>query len=194
LARHTGTRPQGPFRDKRRTLTTRITDETRTKLDEAAAASGRSLAQEIELRLDRSFTEGVLAESLELSFGRETAAVMLAVAFAMRRVSPLVGLPAANDEAGFTFDAAFIADQGLVAAHKVIETIRLDPPPKLASAPPFLAEVWRSLGEHAAVAVCRDIAHAATSPDQLGRWGELVRDWLGRDRLQSIKSKLNPKS
>lgn len=46
-----GPRPQGPFEGKRRTLTTRITDETRAKLDAAAKASGRSLSQEIELKL-----------------------------------------------------------------------------------------------------------------------------------------------
>lgn len=50
-----GPRSRGPYTDKRRTLSTRITDETRAKLDDASKASGRSLSQEIELRLERSF-------------------------------------------------------------------------------------------------------------------------------------------
>ncbi len=52
-----GPKPRGPFADKRRTLTTRITDRTRQRLEDAAAATDRSLSQEIEMRLERSFTE-----------------------------------------------------------------------------------------------------------------------------------------
>ncbi len=59
-----GPRPQGPFEDKRRTLSTRITDETRTKLEGAREATGRSLSQEIEFRLDASFRDdGHLTET-----------------------------------------------------------------------------------------------------------------------------------
>jgi hypothetical protein len=50
-----GPKPKGPYEDKRRTLTTRITETTRAKLEEAANSSGRSLSQEIEFRLGRSF-------------------------------------------------------------------------------------------------------------------------------------------
>ncbi len=52
-----GPKPRGPFADKRRTLTTRITDRTRQRLEDAAAATDRSLSQEIEMRLERSFAE-----------------------------------------------------------------------------------------------------------------------------------------
>lgn len=50
-----GPRPRGPFADKRKTLTTRITNKTRENLDAAAKATDRSLSQEIEFRLERSF-------------------------------------------------------------------------------------------------------------------------------------------
>jgi TraY domain len=50
-----GPKPRGPFKDKRRTITTRITEEIRAKLEAACAASGRSLSQEIELRLEIAF-------------------------------------------------------------------------------------------------------------------------------------------
>ncbi len=43
--------------DRRKTTSTRITPETRARLEEAAKGSHRSLAQEIEMRLERSFTE-----------------------------------------------------------------------------------------------------------------------------------------
>jgi hypothetical protein len=38
-------------------MSTRITSETRAQLEKAAAESGRSLAQEIEIRLEQSFAE-----------------------------------------------------------------------------------------------------------------------------------------
>ena len=41
--------------DRRKTTSTRVTPETRGKIEEAAAQSGRSLAQEIEFRLEQSF-------------------------------------------------------------------------------------------------------------------------------------------
>ena len=41
--------------DRRKTTSTRITPETRAQLEEAAAQSGRSLAQEMEFRLEQSF-------------------------------------------------------------------------------------------------------------------------------------------
>ncbi len=50
-----GPKPRGPFIDKRKTMSTRLTSKTRAQLDAAAAQSGRSLSQEIELRLVLSF-------------------------------------------------------------------------------------------------------------------------------------------
>ena len=52
-----GPRPRGPYADKRKTLTTRITNKTRESLDAAAKATDRSLSQEIEFRLERSFLQ-----------------------------------------------------------------------------------------------------------------------------------------
>jgi len=48
-----GVKPRGPFANKKRALTTRITEETRAMLEADAEAAGRSLSQEIELRLVR---------------------------------------------------------------------------------------------------------------------------------------------
>ena len=43
--------------DRRETTSTRLTSETRGQIKEAAAQSGRSLAQEIEIRLEQSFLD-----------------------------------------------------------------------------------------------------------------------------------------
>lgn len=50
-----GAKPQGPYEGKSKTITTRITPLTRRRLEEAAESAGRSLSQEIEFRLERSF-------------------------------------------------------------------------------------------------------------------------------------------
>jgi hypothetical protein len=46
-----GRKPNGPLRHKTATLTTRITEGTRAALVAAAERGGRSLSQEVELRL-----------------------------------------------------------------------------------------------------------------------------------------------
>jgi len=46
-----GAKPKGPFKGKSATLTTRITPETRVELERSAQERGRSLSQEVELRL-----------------------------------------------------------------------------------------------------------------------------------------------
>jgi hypothetical protein len=63
----------------------RVTPEFKAKLDKAAKESGRSLAQEIEFRLERSLDkERYQLDSLELAFGPQIAGVMLALGHIMR--------------------------------------------------------------------------------------------------------------
>ncbi len=52
--RKPGPRPRGPYVNKRRTFSTKITEETRRYLEERAALNDRSLSQEIEFILDKS--------------------------------------------------------------------------------------------------------------------------------------------
>ena len=59
--------------DRRKTTSTRMTPEIRARLEEAAAQSGRSLAQEIELRVDQSF----LADEFLGGPGNATAAKLV---------------------------------------------------------------------------------------------------------------------
>src|SRR5215469_460341 len=50
-----GRKPQGDFAKKTAMLTTRITQKTRSALERAAQAAGRSISQEAERRIDHSF-------------------------------------------------------------------------------------------------------------------------------------------
>jgi hypothetical protein len=62
----------------------RVPPQLKEAMDQAAAESGRSVAQEIELRLDRSFrTESLLNEVLDLSFGQENANYLYVLGVAM---------------------------------------------------------------------------------------------------------------
>lgn len=49
---------------RRSTLSVRLTPEGRSRLEQAASASDRSLAQEVEFRLERSFREGDIYAAL----------------------------------------------------------------------------------------------------------------------------------
>lgn len=50
-----GRPPKAPGDGKRWPLNMRTTRELRDRLEQAATASGRSLAQEVEMRLEKSF-------------------------------------------------------------------------------------------------------------------------------------------
>lgn len=74
MARKVGAPARGEYIDRTRTLTTRITGDLRDALDVAAAQSGRSLGQEVERRLRRSFDED--QRIIETLGGRENYAIL----------------------------------------------------------------------------------------------------------------------
>jgi hypothetical protein len=83
--RRSGPSPRGPFEDKRRTFTTRITELTRKALDAAAEATGRSLSQEIEVRLEATFHADREARAFsDVFYGTEFASLLEVIAKAMR--------------------------------------------------------------------------------------------------------------
>jgi hypothetical protein len=68
----------------------RVTSELKRRLDEAAERSGRSQSQEVELRLERSFDrEDLLGEVLSLAYGKEAAALLMALGLIMGESSDL---------------------------------------------------------------------------------------------------------
>jgi hypothetical protein len=69
----TGPAPKGEYVDKAKTLSTRITADLRAALDSAKEKSGRSLSQEIEYRLRRSFEEDTKIK--DIFGGRENYAI-----------------------------------------------------------------------------------------------------------------------
>src|SRR5947209_93687 len=70
---------------KRYPLNMRTTYDVRRKLELRAAESGRSIAQEVEIRLERSFAEQEsLLEVLSLAYGADLAGIILSVGEAMK--------------------------------------------------------------------------------------------------------------
>ena len=86
MATKRGRKPQGPYADKSSVLTTRITTELREKLDRARKQHPefRSLSQEVEHRLRRSFNED---EPIKELFGsKEAYAIARLVTFILDAV------------------------------------------------------------------------------------------------------------
>jgi hypothetical protein len=75
---------RNPRPGERFTIATRVQRELKLRLDAAAEASGRSQAQETELRLERSFDRtDLLSEVLSLAFGKELAGLLIILGTAM---------------------------------------------------------------------------------------------------------------
>lgn len=76
------TKPPAP--NERVPVALRVTPEIKIRLDTAASQGGRSLSQEAEIRLERSFErEDLLSEALTLAYGRKAAGVLMAIAYVM---------------------------------------------------------------------------------------------------------------
>src|SRR5262245_43088405 len=59
-------------------LGVRVTPEAKRRLEKAAAEFGRSISQEAELRLERSFDrDDLLNEVLSLAYGRQVAGILM---------------------------------------------------------------------------------------------------------------------
>jgi|HubBroStandDraft_6_1064221.scaffolds.fasta_scaffold572264_1 hypothetical protein len=68
-ARPRGRPPIDPAERKRRNFTFRVTDQLHDELSKAAAASGRSVSEEIEWRVSQSFSEqNLVASTVDAAF------------------------------------------------------------------------------------------------------------------------------
>lgn len=88
--RRPGRPGRAPVPGERVGLSLRVTPEVKASLDAAAASSGRSLSQEAEIRLERSFqNEELLPQLLDLAYGREIAGMLLLIGETLHRVATL---------------------------------------------------------------------------------------------------------
>ncbi len=166
-----GPRPRGPFEDKRRTLTTRITDGTRDRLDTAAAAAGRSLSQEIEMRLEQSFRD-------------EDRAVLFSEAFygpQLAGILQLIGAVTRNVVA----QSQWLEDPGafstvLTAIEETLSAIR----PAGDDLKRQDVNLTREISRHWLLQIAAK--HAPDDRNYLARWGRSVRAGLGEPAAARI--------
>lgn len=85
MPRRANTSGKRPKDGKRYPLNMRTTFDVRQRLETEAAASGRSLTQEAEMRIERSFLDQKNSlEALDLTFGRDLAGILHILGEAMK--------------------------------------------------------------------------------------------------------------
>lgn len=105
-----------PNAGKRYPLNMRTTFELRRQLEGAASASGRSLAQEAELRIEHSFRDRrLLQEALELAYGREGADILANIGEIMKAAGQHSGFLATSTLEGSQrwWDNPYAYDQAM---------------------------------------------------------------------------------
>jgi hypothetical protein len=170
----------------------RVTPGFKAKLDLAAKLSGRSLAQEIELRLERSFDEERhLTDALELGFGRSVAGLMLAIGYLVKEATPARRSPGEID---------WLSD--IEAFRSLIESINLllqaiDPnahPETWATLRKVIQTGdWANYTEFNAAIVAGEIADpGSVLGEEMGPLVPTMRAWLGEAVIARLKERLAP--
>lgn len=164
-------RKQAP---KRFPLNMRTTQEIRDALEKAASKSGRSLAQEVEFRLEQSFHDQRLFEqAMELAYGKRLSAILMILGRVMRDVGAASGLLSARTIEGAT-DWAFnpyAFDEVAKAVAEVVEAFR---PDGEVSWPGGFQDLGRSFA--------RGVLAAVSDPHrsgEVGEWAKPIRESLG---------------
>jgi hypothetical protein len=168
----------------------RVTPDFKAMLDQAAAQSGRSLAQEIELRLVHSFRDQRIVEStMALAYGERLAAILLTIGTVLKDGGPTWGIIATREHGIDWLNNAYAYDQAVKATAHLLEAFRPvgDPAP-----PPVANEkiqfVWENAGKawaNGALAVIAgvpgyDLYERALAPikGMLGPLAEAARKFL----------------
>jgi hypothetical protein len=168
-----GPAPKGEYAGKSKVLSTRIRPDTREALSTAAAASGRSLSQEIEHRLRRSFLEDGKISDL---FGtREAFSIFRLAALALER-----GWNPKNPEGDWRSDPVAF-DHGVRLINAILEPIRPLGLTKTKAKRRNVSdkEMW---ARHDAATLWNEIQHAETNlPLSAGTRGQYLARILKTD-------------
>lgn len=182
-------RPALPIgRGKRHAVGIRTTKEIKDLLQRAANSSGRSVAQEIEFRLERSFDrQGLLGEGLILAYGREAGDMIRIMAREFAR-NGRIGAQIARGEppkpSDDWLDNAFGYDQGARAVICLLERLRPPGDPKL---PTTDAATAQALEQRAARSV--EITLSAIKDPS---WGEQFAEKDRNRELEELAAEVRP--
>jgi hypothetical protein len=175
LAKRGPGRPRKEGETKRAFFQTRLRESVKKRLEERAATEGRSLSEEIEVRLDRSFErQDILPQVLELAYGRKLAALLQILGRAMSGVGQRAmfeqthSLPSPDD----WFSDPFAFDQVIWAVETILQGIC--PPGDRSFKPPIggymTAVTSEVLGQHLAAGLLYSLANPELpdAPDTAG--------------------------
>jgi hypothetical protein len=162
----------------------RVTPEFKGKLDRAARNSGRSLAQEIEFRLERSLDEERhLADALELAFDPQVAGLMLAIGCVMRETQQ-------RKRDWLSDPAAFFAVAESVKIWLEAINPAADPNTWAKLREALLKGDTGKIPELSAVMVAAALAVRETPLIDLGPWASTIRKWLGTTVIARLRNGL----
>lgn len=165
--------PRGEYTNKSRVLSTRIREDTRAVLEEAARESGRSLSQEIEYRLRRSFDgDRIISEK----FGSRQNYAVLRLLAALFDTAPREGRTWLNDPANF--------DHIRRSIMAVLDALRPTEAPEASDWDEFLGDL-----NAAALADELAVADASMPPEGAGNALNYIKADLGEaaGRLKSLE-------
>jgi hypothetical protein len=198
---------------KRYPLAIRTTKTLKDQLVRASQASGRSLAQEVEHRLELSFMEDRQSEGvLEHVFTRKVAATAMAIALAIRvtvdaikwaRRKPRIREPAWLEDP-FEFGQIAAAVNGFLACLQPEGGGDLRMPPERLAwlsagqlAPSALPQIYTHPGMEAVEALLAGVITGGDEPvsdpremEVFGRWLRTVHDWLGSAAVSRLEEGL----
>ena len=185
---------------KRYPLNMRTTKAIRDKLEKAAAASGRSLAQEVELRLEQSFfSQELMIGGLELAYGRQLAGVLLllgeAIQLSCKNSIALMILtrPGASD---FTKDFPFptnwidtpvVFDEALLCVITILRALR--PSPQVELIMDLEGPGVNDVGKFAASKLANEVLRDVAIDSEMQERAQTIHSLLGpvADRLERLR-------
>jgi hypothetical protein len=171
---------RGQGEDRRVPMSLRISPAMRDQLVAAAQMTGRSLTQEIELRLEQSFRSGsFVRESLELAFGPFATELMLLLGRKMRSAAEVTNLSIESD---WPSDPSAY-EYARASAEAIFEWLK-----PTEERPPSVTDRAKNFAEM----TMRDIADAPQSVVGVRpSWMTEARQVLGPERLERGKARWN---
>jgi hypothetical protein len=182
-------RPSVPAeKAKRYPLAIRTTKRLKDLLQHAADSSGRSLAQEVEFRLELSLQADEINEHGDgpLAIVEMVARAMLKAGEGARYLSSSGRAPFGGDWA----DDAYAFDQAFQAAILVLEALRPDGPTEPTGYALGLEQVEPGSGKQGGRLTAASIIEAVANPGpgEIGRWAQSPREMLSAASLERLKA------
>lgn len=188
-----GRPPKPESERKRNNLTIRIRDETRTALQHSATRNGRSVSEEVEGLIEGALqSQSMLADALDLTFGRRAAGLSLLLARVMRTAANYAAVQeqatrgTVREPADILAGSPYVFAQAMQGILRALELVR----PEGDVVEPKRATAGGNLGPALANDILLRIATSESSSEEFDPWAAQVRAKLGPAVMQRIADRL----